>query len=78
MSVSVREISSRVTGQALDDAQRANKQVRELAAAVERIGLVTKMISDIAGQTNLLALNATIEVAHAGDAGAALLWLRRK
>ena len=75
MSASVREISSqvtnssRVTGQALEDAQKATGQVRELAAAVERIGSVTQMISDIASQTNLLALNATIEAARAGEAG---------
>jgi Methyl-accepting chemotaxis protein (MCP) signalling domain/PilZ domain len=36
---------------------------------VNKIGVITKLISEIAEQTNLLALNATIEAARAGDAG---------
>ena len=38
-------------------------------AALETVGQVTAVISQIASQTNLLALNATIEAARAGDAG---------
>jgi hypothetical protein len=43
--------------------------IDQLAAAVGQIGLVARLIGDIAGRTNLLALNATIEAARAGEAG---------
>jgi methyl-accepting chemotaxis protein len=61
--------SSRITGQAVADAQRTDGIVRALADAAEKIGHVVGLITNIAGQTNLLALNATIEAARAGDAG---------
>jgi hypothetical protein len=41
----------------------------DLSDAAGRIGIVVKLITDIAARTNLLALNATIEAARAGDAG---------
>ena len=44
-------------------------RIDQLNVCVERISLVTRLITDIAGKTNLLALNATIEAARAGDAG---------
>jgi methyl-accepting chemotaxis protein len=75
LSSSVAEISrqvtesSRIAGQAVEDAKRTNDQVQALAEAAQRIGDVVKLINDIAGQTNLLALNATIEAARAGEAG---------
>ncbi|HEX9446732.1 MAG TPA: methyl-accepting chemotaxis protein, partial [Dongiaceae bacterium] len=50
-------------------ATNTDQQVQGLVKAVERIGDVVRLISDIAGQTNLLALNATIEAARAGEAG---------
>ena len=61
--------SSRITGQAVIDAQRTDTIVRALAEGAEKIGQVVDLIANIAGQTNLLALNATIEAARAGDAG---------
>jgi methyl-accepting chemotaxis protein len=61
--------SSRITAQAVADAQRTDGIVRTLADGAERIGTVVELITGIAEQTNLLALNATIEAARAGDAG---------
>jgi methyl-accepting chemotaxis protein len=75
LSASVQEISRRV----IESATIANEAVREsdhvntivtgLASAVQKIGEVVKLITDIASQTNLLALNATIEAARAGEMG---------
>ncbi|CAO3357726.1 methyl-accepting chemotaxis protein [Azospirillum melinis] len=75
MAASIREIgdqvtrSTRIAGQAVDEAARTTGTVRGLAEAAQRIGDVVKLITDIASQTNLLALNATIEAARAGEAG---------
>jgi methyl-accepting chemotaxis protein len=75
LSTSIGEISrqvsqsSRITGQAVADAQRTDGIVRALAEGAEKIGHVVGLITNIAGQTNLLALNATIEAARAGEAG---------
>lgn len=75
LSSSISEISRQVTestriaGDATEQASRTNHQIEGLAEAAQRIGDVVKLINDIAGQTNLLALNATIEAARAGDAG---------
>ena len=43
--------------------------IRLLEQESKEIGLITKMITDIADQTNLLALNASIEAARAGEVG---------
>jgi methyl-accepting chemotaxis protein len=75
MVSSVNEISRQVQQSALvareavDQAQKTNDRVGELAKAAARIGDVIELINSIAGQTNLLALNATIEAARAGEAG---------
>ncbi|MFM7346048.1 MAG: PAS domain S-box protein [Tagaea sp.] len=61
--------STTVVGSAVELAKRSESMVASLVAAAEKIGNVTKLITDIAGQTNLLALNATIEAARAGEAG---------
>ncbi|WP_298256366.1 methyl-accepting chemotaxis protein [Bradyrhizobium sp.] len=75
LSSSVNEISrqvqesARMAMAAVDEANKTNDRVEELAKAASRIGDVVELINAIAGQTNLLALNATIEAARAGEAG---------
>ena len=75
LSASVSEItqqvsySTKMTGQAFENAQETNHKVQSLADAAQKIGDIIDLINDIAGQTNLLALNATIEAARAGEAG---------
>jgi methyl-accepting chemotaxis protein len=75
MTASVGEIarqveeSSRMSGEAVLKAQKANARFDKLSEAVRRVSAVVKFITEIAEQTNLLALNATIEAARAGEAG---------
>jgi methyl-accepting chemotaxis protein len=75
MAASVAEIgrqvhdSNRIANEAVTQAAQTDDRMTELAAAANRIGDVTMLISTIASQTNLLALNATIEAARAGEAG---------
>jgi hypothetical protein len=75
LSSSIQEIgrqveqSTRIAGNAVEEAKRTDAVVQSLAAGAQKIGDVVKLIQGIAGQTNLLALNATIEAARAGDAG---------
>jgi methyl-accepting chemotaxis protein len=75
MATSVTEIgrqvqeSSRISGEAVSQAQITDERINQLSQAANRIGDVTQLITTIAEQTNLLALNATIEAARAGEAG---------
>jgi methyl-accepting chemotaxis protein len=75
LSSSVAEIgrqvaqSTKIAGQAVEEAGHTNAIVQGLSQAAHKIGDVVKLITAIAEQTNLLALNATIEAARAGDAG---------
>ncbi|MCG5241570.1 methyl-accepting chemotaxis protein [Azospirillum doebereinerae] len=75
LSASILEIgrqvaaSTRISGQAVSQAERTNATMQVLVEAAQEIGHVMEMINSIAGQTNLLALNATIEAARAGEAG---------
>nr|MBC8241200.1 HAD-IC family P-type ATPase [Alphaproteobacteria bacterium] len=61
--------SSRITTDAVVQAESTNAAVVSLNVAAGKIGDVVSLINDIASQTNLLALNATIEAARAGEAG---------
>ena len=61
--------SAEMAHHSVQHAESTNVIIRSLSQAVERIGSVVGLISDIAAQTNLLALNATIEAARAGEAG---------
>ncbi|WP_372394925.1 HAMP domain-containing methyl-accepting chemotaxis protein [Azospirillum sp. HJ39] len=75
LSASILEIgrqvaaSTRISGEAVAQAERTDATMRILVEAADQIGQVVEMINSIAGQTNLLALNATIEAARAGEAG---------
>ncbi|AVT82509.1 methyl-accepting chemotaxis protein [Rhodopseudomonas palustris] len=75
MASSIHEISrqvqdsSRIASSAVQQANKTNDRINQLATAAQRIGDVVDLINTIAGQTNLLALNATIEAARAGEAG---------
>jgi methyl-accepting chemotaxis protein len=75
LAESIREIGSQmnqsaeVVGRAVVAGTDARGTIETLNAEVASIGLVAKVIGEIAARTNLLALNATIEAARAGDAG---------
>jgi methyl-accepting chemotaxis protein len=75
LSASVNEIarqlaeSNNVVSVAVNEAEKSERMVNDLVSAAQKIGEVTRIISEIASQTNLLALNATIEAARAGEAG---------
>jgi methyl-accepting chemotaxis protein len=62
-------LSSRVAHEAVSNIAATSDRVNGLTDAVQKIGAVVQLISEIASQTNLLALNATIEAARAGEAG---------
>ncbi len=75
MTASLNEIAQHseqareATGIAVDQANSASAEVKELGTSAEEIGKVVETITNISEQTKLLALNATIEAARAGDAG---------
>lgn len=75
LSASIAEISrhvqdaSKMTAQAVQQANQTNGTIKHLGESSAEIGQVIKVITSIAQQTNLLALNATIEAARAGEAG---------
>jgi methyl-accepting chemotaxis protein len=61
--------SSKAARGAVERVEHGSSVVRGLSRSSSEIGLVVKLISDVAKQTNLLALNATIEAARAGAVG---------
>ncbi|MEA1906070.1 MAG: methyl-accepting chemotaxis protein [Euryarchaeota archaeon] len=48
---------------------RTSETVGEMNSAIEKVGEMGEVITDVAGQTNMLGLNAAIEAARAGEAG---------
>ncbi len=75
LTASIEEINRQISGasvtvrEAVSESRSSEETVNALSAAVEEIGKVASVISEIAEKTNLLALNATIESARAGEAG---------
>ncbi|MCL2060158.1 MAG: methyl-accepting chemotaxis protein [Oscillospiraceae bacterium] len=70
------EKAATLAGTIKGNAERGNRQMDEMVAAVNEINdasgsinKVIKVIDDIAFQTNILALNAAVEAARAGAAG---------
>lgn len=64
MACSMESVSRVVT-----TVESSSTTINNLSQSIEKIGMVTKVIKDIADQTNLLALNAAIEAARAGEQG---------
>ena len=61
--------SAEIARHSVAHSESTKATIRSLSEAVDKIGSVVGLISDVAEQTNLLALNATIEAARAGEAG---------
>jgi len=57
------------TGEAVDEARKAQNFIETLKSSTTRIKTVIDTIAKIANQTKLLALNANIEAARSGSAG---------
>jgi methyl-accepting chemotaxis protein len=62
-------VSAQMAYDAVAQTGQTNETMVSLSQAVDKIGSVVGLISDIAASTNMLALNATIEASRAGDAG---------
>ena len=75
LNASVAEISQsmaysgKAVHEAIDQTDRADEAVSQLAQAATSMNGIVELIQGIAGQINLLSLNATIESARAGEAG---------
>lgn len=63
------ELSIVATGKVATTVQSSSRTISDLGASIQRIGVISNAIKEIAEQTNLLALNAAIEAARAGEQG---------
>ena len=70
------ERTSKLSDTIKENAEKGNRQMNDMMAAVQEIndashsiGKIIKTIDDIAFQTNILALNAAVEAARAGQHG---------
>lgn len=63
------ELSVAASGKVATTVQASSKTISDLGDSMQRIGVITNTIKEIAEQTNLLALNAAIEAARAGEQG---------
>jgi aerotaxis receptor len=61
--------SMEATARVVGAVQASSATIGDLNRAIEKIGVITNTIREIAEQTNLLALNAAIEAARAGEQG---------
>ncbi|MDO8959360.1 MAG: methyl-accepting chemotaxis protein [Rhodocyclaceae bacterium] len=61
--------SMAATSRVVGAVQASSATIGDLNRAIEKIGVITNTIREIAEQTNLLALNAAIEAARAGEQG---------
>lgn len=75
LSISMQDVGSQIRASrerirhTVEQAGKANIDIKSLDTAAISIGNVAEVISSFAEQTNLLSLNATIEAARAGHAG---------
>ena len=75
-NAAIADKTSRLSDTIKDNAEKGNRQMGEMIAAVNQINdasrsisKIIKTIDDIAFQTNILALNAAVEAARAGQHG---------
>lgn len=61
--------SLEATKQVVSVVDTALQNIQNLSQSIEKIGMITQVITEVADQTALLALNAAIEAARAGESG---------